>query len=271
MTKAGLTVDVKKERRNLGMAYLAAAAGVSILLIFFMGSPASSSVGDVTRVATISAAAGLSVIVVAKQRVGGLFGKAYLALSIALLLWMVAESIWAYTEIVLGQKAPFPSIADGFWLSAYGAFAYYLYALFKFFGKGVKRYKIIVVTAAAGAYAVFSAWSIISTATISNYSDLAGVAISVAYPVMDAALFIPAVLSVLNAGRGQLTSIPWIFIAWILVGLADTMLGYALVTNFQGDASFITITYNAGYLCFAAGLIWYNRFFISGNKFTFKQ
>ncbi len=265
-----ITVDIKKERRNLGIAYVAAAAAVNIVLLFVMGSSISSHVGDITRVATISAATALSVVVVAKQGIRGMFGKSYLALCVALSLWAVAESIWAYTEIVLGQRAPFPSIADGFWLAAYGAFAYYLYKLFKFFGRGVKKYKIVIVTLGAIAYVAYNAYSIITTSTISNYSDLGGVAISIAYPAMDGALFIPAVLTVLNAGRGQLTSVPWIFIAWILVGLADTMLGFDEVTGFQGDTSPISLVYNAGYLCFAAGLVWYIQFFISGNKVTFK-
>jgi hypothetical protein len=146
-----------------------------------------------------------------------------------------------------------------------------MYSLYKFFGRGVKKYKIIVVVIGAIVYAVYSSESIIATSTIANYSDLVGVAISIAYPVMDAALFIPAVLTVLNAGKGQLTSVPWIFIAWILVGLADTMLGFAEVTGFQGDTSFISMTYNAGYLCFATGLIWYMKFFISGNRIIISQ
>nr|WP_294804974.1 hypothetical protein [uncultured Nitrososphaera sp.] len=72
----------------------------------------------------------------------------------------------------------------------------------------------------------------------------------------------PAILIVLNSGKGYLTSIPWIFIGWIALGVADTLLGIAQVQNFDGDLFLINAFYVIAYLAMAAGLWWYNRFFI---------
>jgi hypothetical protein len=71
---------------------------------------------------------------------------------------------------------------------------------------------------------------------------------------------------VTNAGKGQLTSIPWIFVGWILMAIADSLLGITAVTNFTGEVFHITMTYNATYLCFTAGLLWYNKLFIIDEK-----
>ena len=90
--------------------------------------------------------------------------------------------------------------------------------------------------------------------------------ISVAYPVLDVILLVPAVLIVMNSGKGQLTAIPWTFVSFILTAIADILLGYSAVTGFQNDITIITMTYNAAYLCMAAGLMWYLSFFISERK-----
>jgi hypothetical protein len=93
-----------------------------------------------------------------------------------------------------------------------------------------------------------------------------GIAISIAYPLLDTALFMPAILIVLNSGKGYLTSIPWIFIGWISLGIADTLLGLTQVQHFAqqfaGSDFLINTFYVIAYLAMAAGLWWYNRFFI---------
>jgi hypothetical protein len=38
--------------------------------------------------------------------------------------WTVAETIWAYYEVVLGQEVPYPSMADAFWF--FGYFVFYV-------------------------------------------------------------------------------------------------------------------------------------------------
>lgn len=271
MTNNPMVVDLKRERNILLLVLIGAIGAVSLLMLTAIGSTYSSNLGDVTRVATITAAGVLSIKVVASQGVRGLFGRAYFGLAAGLLLWVCAESIWAYTEIIVGQKAPFPSIADAFWLAAYGGFGYHLFALSRFFGKGVKKYKIAIVSVGMALLCYYYVVNIVSSAANDPTATPMVIAISIAYPTLDAILFIPAIVIVLNAGRGKLTSIPWIFVAWIILGIADSMLGFVQLSGFQGDTTFVTMTYNAAYIGFAAGLIWYLRFFISGSKIVLRN
>jgi hypothetical protein len=156
----------------------------------------------------------------------------------------------------------------------YGGLLYYVFSMYRFFGKGINKYAILGVTAAIGIFGFFYLQSLVSASIPPEGEDLGDytlpLAISVAYPVLDIIILVPAILIVLNSGKGYLTSIPWIFVAFILTAVADIMLGYTAVTGFQNDVTVITMLYNASYLCLAAGLLWYLRFFISGQKQVFK-
>ncbi|MCI0556898.1 MAG: hypothetical protein MN733_00250, partial [Nitrososphaera sp.] len=239
-----------------------------------MGSEVNFVYYDLLRIGSIGSAVLLSFAVFAKQGGKGLFGRAYAALSAGLVMWLVAESIWGYYEIVLGEESPFPSIADAFWLGAYGGLLYYVFSLYKFLGKGVKRYAILFVMAAIAVFAFFYLQSLISVSLPMDgevgEEFVVPLGISVAYPVLDLILFVPAFLIVLNSGKGLLTSVPWIFVSFILTAVADILLGYSAVTGFQNDVTVITMIYNAAYLCMTAGLLWYLRFFISGQRQVFK-
>lgn len=255
-------LNIAKERRKLVIGLAICIFAIDGLVFSTSGSDIEIFVGDLSRIGTISAAAILSLIVVVRQKTSGLFGRAYASLAASLLLWVVAESIWGYYELGLGVETPFPSIADAFWLSAYGPLGYHLFSTAKFFGKGVKKSTIVIVTTAAALFLAFYVQAIAEIFALEGPEALPSLAISIAYPVLDVILIVPAVLMITNAGRGQLTSIPWIFVGWVLLVIADSLLGITAVTNFTGEVFHITMTYNAAYLCFMAGLVWYNRQFI---------
>lgn len=259
-------LEIKRQRRNLLLGLIAAVVAIDGAVLFTAGSDMETFVGDISRIGTISAAAVLSLIIVGRQKVSGLFGRAYAALAAGLILWVVAESTWGYYELGLGVETPFPSLADAFWLSAYGPIGYHLFSTARFFGKGVKKSTIVIVGVAAALFLAFYVQAIVSVSELEGAQALTALGISIAYPVFDAILIVPAVLMITNAGRGRLTSIPWIFVAMILLIIADSLLGITQVTNFMGDLFHITMMYNASYLCFMAGLLWYNRQFIFDEK-----
>jgi hypothetical protein len=236
----------------------------------FIGSDESRLYQDATRIVTSGAALVLSIVVVAKQGVNGLFGRSYLALAIGLALTFAAEFTWGYYEIVLAEESPFPSVADALWLAAYGGIGYYLYSLSKFFGAGLKRWKIAVVAAIIIALASFYIYSLASISLEEPMDDLTPLLISVAYPVLDAIVLVPAILMVANSGKGKLTYVPWIFAGLVSLGIADTLLGFTAVTGFQDDTTFITMMYNVAYVWLAAGMIWHARFALSGTSMMFK-
>lgn len=83
-----------------------------------------------------SVAAILSIYVIHKLKSArGIYKKTRSALAIGLSLWLCADIVWAYYEIILEVVPPVPSAADFLWLSAYGFLAYYLFATYIEFHK----------------------------------------------------------------------------------------------------------------------------------------
>jgi hypothetical protein len=259
-------LEIKKQRKNLIIGLVAAITVLNLLVFLTAGSDIEYFVADLSRIGTIGSAVVLSLIVVRRQGVTGLFGKAYAALAAGLILWVIAESIWGYYELALGEETPFPSIADAFWLSAYGPIGYHMYSTFRFFGNGIKKHTMIIVSLAAVVFSYFYIQAIIDVSTLEGPDSMIGVLISIAYPILDAIVIVPAILIITNAGRGQLTSIPWIFVAMLMLVIADILLGFTAVVDPSGQSFHITMIYNASYLCFMAGLLWYNKQFIFSEK-----
>lgn len=259
-------LEIKKQRKYLILGLIATVAVINSAVFVSAGSDFEYFVSDLSRIGTIGTAVVLSLIVVRRQGVSGLFGKAYVTLAAGLILWLIAESIWGYYELVIGEETPFPSIADAFWLSAYGAIGYHMFSTFRFFGNGIKKPTIIVVAVAATIFSYFYLQAVIDVSTLEGADAIFGVGISIAYPILDAIVLVPAILIITNAGRGQLTSIPWIFVAMLLLVIADSLLGLTAVVDFAGQTFHITMIYNASYLCFMAGLFWYNKQFIFNEK-----
>ena len=255
--------EIKSGRKKL-IIFLIGIITISNLAI--IASPDLNTSADLSRIFAVGLAAVLSLIVIARQGIAGIFGRAYLSICVGIILWLAAESTWGYYEVVLHVERPFPSLADAFWLAGYGPVGYHLFKMSRFFGRGVKKYKIIIV---AGGIAIFSGiyiQQLVSIFASTPETTTLGLAISTAYPVLDAILFLPAIVIVWNAGRGHLTSVPWIFIAWISLGTADTLLGIAAIQNFEGNLVIVNLFYIIAYSCMAAGLWWYNRFFILDKK-----
>lgn len=260
-----ITTTIKKTRRNLILALIGAIAVVNsiVLVSSFYDQTSLVTSADLSRIFTIGSAVIMSIIVIIRQGIGGIFGRAYLSIAIGIILWLAAESTWGYYELGLGVERPFPSLADGFWLAGYAPIGYHLFSMSRFYGRGTKKKTIAIVGAGV---AIFSGIYIVSLMGASELDGtvgaMEGIAISIAYPILDAILFVPAILIVLNSGRGLLTSIPWIFISWIFLWLADTILGFTAVQKFQGNEVFVNSWYTVAYLTMTIGLWWYNRFFV---------
>lgn len=265
-----INVDLRKENLRLLVGLAITLVAVNGFLSTMIGSDESNVYQDVTRMGTAAGALALSLVVVVKQGIGGLFGRSYLALAIGLACWFSAECIWGYYEIGLGDQSPFPSAADAVWLASYAGIGYYLFSLSKFYGAGLKKWKIIAVAATIITFSSIYVYSLVGVSLDPTADDLTPLLISVAYPILDAIMLVPAVLMVLNGGKGKLTYIPWVFIGLVFMGIADTLLGFSAVTGFQDDTTFITMVYNASYMWMAAGMIWHVRFVLSGTRMMFK-
>jgi hypothetical protein len=266
MEKQYAEVSMSKERMKYVIGLLVGIFAINSFIGLVIDSEINFVYYDLTRLGIVGGATALSLIVFAKQGYRGLFGRAYTALAAGLIMYLAAESVWTYYEVVLGEESPFPSIADAFYLIGYAGFGYYQFALFKFYGKGVKKLVYLIVIPTIIILAVLFLENLISLYELTGEEDLLTVVLSVAYPVLDSVIFIPAILMILNSWKGQLTFVPWIFISWVLSGSADILFAYSSVPQFEAIFPAVTMIYNAAYLFMAVGLLWYLRFFLSNKK-----
>ena len=176
---------------------------------------------------TAAIALALAVITVYRQKLDGLYGKTYASLAIGLGLWFIAEIIWTYFELGLQINTPFPSIADLFWLVGYGFFAYHLYRIYNFMSREtIKPTTIILVSvtiAIALGYLVnlTTAVSDISYSQKQQADDIVLLLISVAYPILDGVLLVPAVLVLWTIRSGQLSYTHWMLPVFIYATLCS--------------------------------------------------
>ena len=266
----------QKIRRNLILILIGSAVAINQPLVLTQGEE-RVFYNNVTVNVTAAIAVAFAAVTIYRQKLDGLYGKTYLSLTIGLGLWLAAEITWTYFEIGLKIDTPFPSVADVFWLTGYGFFAYHLYGIYKFVGKNtVKQTAVLIVsitTAIALGYLVslMIAVSEVSNGQEQKADEVVLTLVSISYPILDGVLLVPAILILWSIRYGKLVVTHWMLIAlsMIFVAIADSGFGYMAVSNINSvqEVDWLwDILYNAGYLSIAFALVWYNRFFVFNEK-----
>jgi hypothetical protein len=267
-------------RRNLIIVLIASIIVSSSLVIFSNTTEAKTLYSDIIEPLATLTAVGLASLVVYRQKLDGLIGKVYASLAIGLVLWFIAEVIWSYYEVVMGIEIPTPSPADALWLIGYAPFMYYIFRMFRFFNRSPNRYDVIIVSIAAAIYLIFIIDAALEVSDFSAQNSIIKFFVNIAYPILDVILIVPAALMILDSARkddggrrsGKLVSIPWIFLSFIIITIADSGFVYSSNAGWRQDIIWIwTPFYISGYLVMAAGLFWHNRFFVFDEKKAVKR
>ncbi len=260
-------VAMKKAQRNLLVGFIVIILSVNSFIMLSGDAQTMSYIGDISVPILAAIATGLAITVVYRQKANGVFGRAYACLAAGLVFYLIAELLWAYYSIGLGVEEPFPSLADAFWLAAYAPFGYGLFTLSKLYtyGNHKKTNKsLTIMTVAIATFAAYYVTQLVFVSDLSSSEGITAMIISIAYPILDSILIIPALLAVMSAGRGYLTSIPWIFVSWIFTAIADGLFGFTAVIGMEFTVW--NLFYNAAYLSMAAGLLWHNKYMILDKK-----
>lgn len=211
---------------------------------------------------TAAAAFAMAVIVSVRQGRSGLYGRAQVAFAVALGLWLGGELLWTYYELGLGIDTPFPSLADALWLAGYAPAAYFLYSIYRFFGKDQTRLLAVASTATI-AFVAYTAVGVVGVSADPE-ADSFSLLVSLLYVVVDAALIIPAIMVLSRLKRGKLTGVPWFLlsISMLLFAAGDVGFAYHSATGMEEWDWVWDPLYNTAYIAMAATLFWHNRFFI---------
>jgi hypothetical protein len=205
----------------------------------------------------------ISLIVVYRQKLDGLFGKSYVSLAAGLMLWFIAEVLWSFFEFGSDHETPSLLRADFFWLAGYGAFIYYGFSMYTFFGKRPSKRNVAIISIPCVLFLAYSIQLNVSDYELTKQEDIILFSLSNTYVALDLILITLAALLILTPGKkGQLTSIPWIFIAFLIIAIGDSGLGYTEST----EILYTHILYICGYIVMTAGLFWHNQIFVFDEK-----
>ena len=207
---------------------------------------------------------GLAVYVVYRQKLKGLHGKTHAAIAIGLSLWLCANIVWAIYEIVLDIVPPVPSLADAFWLSAYGFFAYHLISVYKEYHE--KFHKRVLISSIIGS-TLFLVYLILFTASVSVLTTERGIimfSVVIAYPILNSILTVLAIVILTGFRKEQFWSISWIFesLAMLCIVLADSWFALVVLTGLVEQLWISALFLPVHYLVISAGLLWFIKFLI---------
>lgn len=253
-------------RNKVIWAIISSIAFTSLLILF---SPNESKLllTDIIEPMAAGTAGAFSIIVIYRQKTDGLIGKAYIFLSLGLVLFLAAEIIWSYYEIGLEIVNPFPSIADVLWLAGYGPLLYFVFKMYRFFGASRLPSHQILVTIGAAIFVLYVVSETYQRADLTSQTGILSFLISISYPILDILLLIPAALIILSPMKGELTCIPWIFLAILIMSVGDTAFAYSSnIPSLQNLSWIWNLVFIASYFVTSAGLFWHNTFFIHTNS-----
>ena len=182
-----------------------------------------------------------------------------------LALWLVAEVTWAYYQLVLEISTPFPSSADAFWLSGYGFFTYFMLRIYNLLNKGNEKFIAVLVSLAT---AIILGYILNLTFGIADLlsaqeGSLAWL-ISIAYPILDGILLVPAVLILWSLLGKNVASANWSLLALsiVLVTVGDFGFGYSALIDKAGKEEWVwDLFYNSSYLVMAAAFFLQSKVF----------
>ena len=246
--------------------------GLSLLsvisLILLSPENQKENVGNITNPISIIIAASLSVLILYRQKIDGEIGKAFLILTIGLITWAVAEILFTYSGIITLELERNIMLSDLLWLIGYGPLIYYSLKMYVIFHNYSSKKSIVVILILMTAYLVYILPFISDTYSKSSEKDLPVLYISISYLLLDLVFIFPASLVIWNSGifdnknQGILTFFPWMFVAMIIIGIADSIFAYTSVSEYYQLEWITTPVYTSGYLIMAFGLYWHYKFFI---------
>lgn len=258
-------------RKKLLITVVCASIACAAVTILAQITGYSLTTSAILAIITSGSALALSLTVISRQKVSGLFPRLYASLGITLSLWFAAEAIWVYYEVGLAIETPFPSIADALWLGGYIPFFYFLYGILKNF-LGLSRSLIFPVLPIGAVGFVLLGnvlLSIYQDADLTSESGVVSYIVGSAYPIADMFIIIPAVAAFAQLRKGLLTFTPWLLIVVASIAFIAGDIGFAYSTLIVGLEDLVWVwnpLYNVAYIAIASSLIWHKSFFTVDEK-----
>lgn len=212
-------------------------------------------------------AAGLSMVVLIKERTLIRRDRTGIYFTIGLLFYFLANIVWGYYEIVLDIVSPVPSIADLFLMSAYGFLIYRLIVTYKRIEKKGNNKIIYITSIITGIFLAYILNLMISLTEVSNSRGIMLLVVTVTYPILNSILTVLALSILLNIKGQRHISVPWIceLIGLLAIVVGDSWFAIIVLTAFVDEIWISAVLISSHYMMLAGGLVWYLRYSVKWN------
>lgn len=266
---AAITVTLQNTSR-LPSYRFAISAGIVAAFIGVTVAIALSStetrvlVQNITIICTAGAAFAFSLLVFVSSDTK--YRRIFSMFVLGLGLWFVAEVVWTYYVQVLDVEVPFPSFADFFYFGGYLFVGIFLIKIVRMLAHLNQRSILVISTVSISLVAFLMNFFILDlvrasfTVTSMSSDEVTLLAFSVAYPILDSFLIIPALIILYESRNRQGQYFSWILLALAMIsfGAGDTGFGYMALKDVSvlADEALWDIIFNLGYILFAGALLY---------------
>jgi len=229
---------------------LAIVYGVGQLNLSFMNS--FSNVLFPATSAMASAASFLTIQKYSRHNPRPPFSAAWISLSSGIILWFLGELTWAIYVLFLSME-PFPSVADGFYLSGYIFLFLALSLILKLFKTSFSP-KISGTAMGVTMVLTIAVSSLLLIPIFTSGEGLFTTALAVSYPILDIGVFALAFSTLLIFFEGALSK-AWFFLTSgiILNIVADLLFSYTDLQGSYYEGSPFELLWLWGYVAFLLG------------------
>ncbi|AQT80610.1 hypothetical protein B1R94_17085 [Mycolicibacterium litorale] len=225
--------------RLSGVSAIAYATNTDTLMVVFAGAAAFAAA------VTARAARG-------RERL------AWVSLCIGLAAFSVGAAIWRYFK--LNGVAPFPSVADAAYLVLPLATGVALLLLTPTSSRTSRTLLMLDGVIVAASFTIVAWIFVLDVVWQSGLADKARIAVSMAYPVVDAAVLTVAVLVLTQARPGQRLTLALLTLALTGIAISDGTFVYLAANKLYTGMPLLDIGWLAGCLLFVAAAVAGRRF-----------
>jgi len=236
---------------------------IAIIAANYFGEDYATWTSDILNLIITVPLVIVSILLIIRERAQGDFGRAWIFFASFVILWFIAERIWAVYELVY-KINPWPSEADVFWLVGYPLYfiftAYYL----KPFKNMISAKMMITVIGIIIAMAIFLTYYItLQKSELSEFETILGIA----YPIADTLSLAPIIIGLVLFFRGHVSFL-W---SCLLIGMMCFVVSdYAFLFLSLDDTYYtghpIDILYLWAYLFLLSGAFDHIKIFRKRNQ-----
>src|SRR5438552_2037225 len=248
-------------RRESSRDFIIAGAVAALLITAFgawielriAGVDVTEAIDDFGEAAAALIAAVACAVAALRHR--GRMRLAWSMLGASAFAWAAGETVWSLTEIILGQKVPFPSLADVGFLAAV-PLAVAGIVLFPGRRRAASRVASLLDGAIiAGALLLISWATVLGTVYLAGSDSTLSMLLGLAYPISDIVIAVMALLLVnRTAGSARLPLL--LVVAGLFANLlSDSAFAYLTTANTYEKVQIIDTGWVAGYLLIALGAV----------------